>query len=265
MKVIIKVCLPIILFALSTVVIHGKTDSILNEIEPTKNKNTRKKILMVGTNTEYSPFEYKKNDEYVGIDIELVHILADKLNMKLKIVDMDFDSLIPALNARKIDIAIAALTITEEREEIIDFSIPYYSCNQVIIVPENSDININDEKDLTDYTIGVHNKTTGQIYISKNYVEQGKIKDKQIIKYPTNNETIDEILNGNIDLAIIDMSAAKANKKLKPIRIVYTIETNEKYGIAMPKDSSLKSKINNSLKEILNSEKWIDILNKYLK
>ncbi len=224
-----------------------------------------KKVLKVGTNAEYPPFEFKENDQFKGIDMELAQLIADKLNMELKIHDMDFDSLIPALNANKVDVAMAAITITEDRKEQVAFSIPYYSVDQAIIAPEGTDIEINEEGDLTEYTIGAQNGTTGQIYIDKNYVSENKMKKNQLKKYPTNIEAITDMLNGNIDLVILDTSAAKGYKEMKPISTVYTIKTGEKYGVAMPKNSPLKEKIDTALKEILKSDQWTNILNKYIK
>ncbi|TYB31186.1 MAG: transporter substrate-binding domain-containing protein [Candidatus Mcinerneyibacterium aminivorans] len=224
-----------------------------------------KEVLRVGTNAEYPPFEFTENNEFKGIDMDLAKVLGEKLNMEVKIHDMDFDSLIPALNAKKIDIAMAAMTVTEDRKEQVDFSIPYYSVDQAIIAPEDSNIEINEEDDLTEYTIGAQNGTTGQIYIDKNFIDKDKMNKKQLNKYPTNIEAITDMLNGNLDLVIIDSSAAKGYKKMKPIKTIYTIKTGENYAIALRQDSQLKEKINTALKEILKSDQWTDILNRYIK
>jgi|YNPMSStandDraft_2_1061718.scaffolds.fasta_scaffold00507_20 polar amino acid transport system substrate-binding protein len=229
-------------------------------------KSSSTKVLTVGTNAEYPPFESKdeKTGEFVGIDMELIKLIADNLGMKLNIIDMDFDALIPSLQAKKIDAAIAAITITEERKNVVDFSIPYYIANQAIIAKKQSAIVINSINDLAKYKIGVQNGTTGQIYIDENLVATGKMPPNNFIKYPTNIEAITDMLNGNIDLVIIDDSAAMGYSKLKPLKILFTIDTGENYGIALPKGSKLLEKINEALKNILNSDKWNNILLKYL-
>ena len=79
-------------------------------------------VLKVGTNAEYPPFEFKKGNEFKGIDMDLDKLIAQKLGMKLEMIDMDFDSLIPSLGAKKIDMASAAITITDARKKVIDFS-----------------------------------------------------------------------------------------------------------------------------------------------
>lgn len=221
-------------------------------------------ILKIGTNAEYPPFEYKENDEYKGIDIELAKMLAEKMGMKYEIVDMQFDSLIPSVTQNKIDMSLSAITITDERKQQIDFSMPYFSANQAIIVKKDSKLVISKDDDLAKFKIGVQNGTTGQIWIDDNLVTPKKMDEKKFKKYATNIEAITDMMNGNLDLVIIDDSAAKGYEKLKDIKIIYTINTNENYGIALPKNSVYKEKVNAALNEILTSEEWKNLLEKYL-
>ncbi len=83
---------------------------------------------------EYPPFEYKEGQDFRGFDIEIAQIIAEKLGLELQIQDMEFDSLIPSLTSKKIDMAISAITITEERKQQVDFSESYYQANQTILV-----------------------------------------------------------------------------------------------------------------------------------
>jgi polar amino acid transport system substrate-binding protein len=220
--------------------------------------------LRVGTNAEYPPFEFKEKAEFKGIDMELARLLGEKIGAQVEIMDMDFDSLIPSLLANKIDMAMSAMTITEDRKKQVDFSIPYYSANQAIIASDKSTITIKTPEDLVKYSIGSQNGTTGQIYIDDNFVKTDKMKKSQFRKYPTNIEAITDLLNGNVDVVIIDDSAANGYSKLKPIKTLYTIETGENYGIAFPKNSPTLEKINAALEEILKSDAWTDLLKKYL-
>jgi len=265
----IRISIIILFLTLFTILSSGKSDktidSILTNEKSRKNINKNKEVLKVGTNAEYPPFEYKEDDKFVGIDMELAKILEEKLDMKLEILDMDFDALIPSLVANKIDVAMAAITITDKRKQRVDFSIPYYSCDLAIFATKDSEIEINEEKDLKKYSIGVQNRTTGQIYIYKKYIEKRDMKKAQLKKYVTNSEAVTDMINGNTDLVIIDSSAAKIYQKLKQIKIIYTIKIGESYGVAMSKDSPLKEDINTALKEILKSDWWIDILVKYIK
>ena len=217
-------------------------------------------VLRIGTNAEYPPFEYKENDQFVGVDMDLARALAAKLGMEYRIIDMDFDALIPSLTQNKIDLAISAITITEERMQQIDFSHPYYTANQVIIARMDSKLKVEKIEDILKYKVGAQNGTTGQIYVQENLVDKNLMKKDNLKKYSTNIEAITDMLNGNIDFVIIDDSAAQGYAKLKPLQILLQIETNEEYGIALQKDSPYKELINNALAEMIQSEEMIEII-----
>jgi len=225
-------------------------------------KRKAETILKIGTNAEFPPFEYKKGEEFVGVDIDLAKKIAEKMGMKFEIIDMEFDALIPSLTSKKIDMAISAITITEERKQQVDFSLPYYVANQVLIAKNDSKIKIDKLEDLGKYKIGAQNGTTGQLYIEENLVDKKLMDKKNLKKYGTNVESISDLMNGNIDFVIIDDSAAQGYSKLKPIKIVFKIETNEEYGIALPKESAYKEKINMILDDMIKSGEIISIISK---
>ncbi len=221
-------------------------------------------ILKIGTNAEYPPFEFKEKDEYKGIDMELAKMVAEKMGMKYEIVDMQFDSLIPSLTQSKLDMSLSAITITEERKQQIDFSIPYFTVSQAIIVKKDSKLTVATDDDLAKFKIGVQNGTTGQLWVDENLIKSKKMKEEKFKKYPTNIEAITDMLNGNLDMIIIDDSAAKGYAKIKDIKVIYTINTNENYGIALPKNSPYKEKLDAALTEVLASEAWKTLLEKYM-
>jgi len=219
-------------------------------------------ILRIGTNAEYPPFEYKKDNQFAGVDIDLVKAIAEKMGMKYEIIDMDFDALIPSLTSNKVDMVVAAMTITDERKQQIDFSTPYYTANQVIIAKPDSKLKIGKLEDLGKYKVGSQNGTTGQIYMEENLVANKLMDKKNFRKYSTNIEAITDMLNGNIDFVILDDSAAQGYSKLKPILTVFKIETKEEYGIALQKNSVYKEKINTALDELIKSGEVVNILAK---
>ena len=220
--------------------------------------------LKIATNAEYPPFEFKENNQFKGVDIELAKLLAEKLNMEYEIFDVDFDILLPSLINNKYDFALSAITITEKRQEKVNFSIPYYTTDQAIIAYKTSEIKIIKEKDLSPYKIGVQKGTTGKLHIENNLIIKNKMKKENLISYSSNVNAIDDMIAGKIDLVIIDDSVAKGYSKLKPIKTIYTIKTDEEYGVALPKNSPYTIKINKALKEIINSEDWVEIIRKYL-
>ena len=133
-------------------------------------KSDEKEKLVMATNAEFPPFEYYDGDEVVGIDAEFAAAIADKLGMDLKIEDMAFDSIIPAVQSGKADIGAAGMTVTEDRATQVDFSDSYYTGVQVIIVTDDSDITEPD--DLKGKKIGVQQGTTGDIYSTDDHVRK---------------------------------------------------------------------------------------------
>ncbi|MGL4687335.1 MAG: transporter substrate-binding domain-containing protein, partial [Fusobacteriaceae bacterium] len=99
------------------------------------------KTLYVGTNAEFEPFEYLDNGKIVGFDMELIEEVAKIIKMDVKIENMSFDGLLPALQMKKVDVIIAGMTASEDRKKFVGFSDPYYTAKQVLIVREDSTIN----------------------------------------------------------------------------------------------------------------------------
>ncbi len=210
-------------------------------------------VLRVGTNAEYPPFEYKKNNQFVGVDMDLIRLLAERLDMKIVIMDMQFNSLIPALTSNKIDLAISAITISDERQVLVDFSIPYYKANQVLIAPKYSAVSVQKLNDIAKYQIGTQMGTTGQSYLEENLVANQILRSDQLKTYGSNRLAIQDMMDGNVDMVIIDDSAARGYSTLQPIKIIYEMNTQESYGIAMSQKSPHLKRINAELAKIIKS------------
>jgi len=222
------------------------------------------KVLRIGTNAEYPPFESKVGDSFVGVDMDLARQIANKLDMEYEIIDMDFDTLIPSLNAKKIDFALSAISITDERKALVDFSQPYYVVNQVIIAASDSKKTLAKIEDLGKFKVGALSGSTGYKYLAEKYVDKELMSKDNLRVYITNIEAITDLLNAKIDFVIIDDSAAQGYAQQKPISIINKIETNENYGIAMPKGAELNDKINQALKELMDSGEVISIIQTHI-
>jgi polar amino acid transport system substrate-binding protein len=131
------------------------------------------RTVTVGTSADFPPFEYIENGQFVGFDMDLMREIAKIAGFELKFVDMSFDSLIPALRAGQIDVAAAAMTITEERKKVVDFSMPYWTADQSIIVKADSDLTITVL--FGKYRIGVQTGTTGDLWCTENLVQKGLV------------------------------------------------------------------------------------------
>ena len=215
-------------------------------------------VLTMGTNATFPPYEYYEGDKIVGIDAEISQAIAEKLGLTLEIVDMDFNSLVSAVQSGKIDISAAGMTVTEDRLQNVDFTDSYSTGVQVVIVPEDSDIASVD--DLAGKLIGVQDATTGHIYCSDDFGEEN------VIAYNNGAMAVQALKDGKVDCVVIDQEPAKnfvaVNEGLK---ILDTEYVTEDYAIAIAKDNTaLKDAINAAMAELKEDGTIQGILDKYI-
>ena len=214
--------------------------------------------LVMATNAEFPPYEYYDGDKIVGIDAEIAQAIASEIGAELVIEDMQFDSILASVQTGKADMGIAGLTITEDRLQNVDFSTPYATAAQVIIVPADSAIASPD--DLAGKTIGVQLGTTGDIYAED-------IEEATIERYNKGFEAVSALTQGKVDAVIIDNEPAKVfvsqNEELK---IVDEAFTYEEYAIAVKKgNAELLDKINPAITKLQESGELQQIVDKYIK
>ena len=214
--------------------------------------------LIMATNAAFPPYEYYEGGKIVGIDAEIAEKIAEKLGMELVIEDMEFGSIIAAVKGGKADIALAGMTVTEDRLFNINFSDSYATGYQVIIVQEGSDIT--DADDLADKSIGVQENTTGDIYISDDYT------DADIQRYNKGADAVQALIQGKVDAVVIDrepaLSFVALNEGLVILPTEYVIE---EYAIAVGKENTeLLEKINIALSELKEDGTIQSILDKYI-
>ena len=216
-------------------------------------------VLTMGTNATFPPYEYKDGDDVVGIDAEIAQALADKLGLKVKIVDMDFDSLIASVQSGKIDMSLAGMTVTEERKQNVDFTDSYATGVQVIIVKDDSDIASVD--DLQDKLIGVQQGTTGHLYCADDFGED------HVNALPNGATAVQALLQGKVDCVVIDQEPAKAFVEANAgLKILETAYTTEDYAAAVSKDNpALTAALNSALQELKDDGTIQGILDKYIK
>lgn len=223
------------------------------------------KVIMV-TNAEFEPFEYKDGDAIVGIDPTIAEKIAEKLGVELEIQDIAFDSCIPALQSSKADFCAAGMSVTEDRKKNVDFTEPYFTTQQVIIVPVDSEIAA--RADLDGKTVGVQLGTTGDIYVTN---EDGAhdITVADISRYPKGVDAVSDLLAGRIEAVVIDKFPAEKLVAQNPDKIkileetLTTEEEVEEYAIAVPKGSNLLDVINEVIAELKESGELDEILAQY--
>lgn len=209
----------------------GTFESILNNYfgdgtpEPVESAelDSSKDQLVVATNAGFEPFEYTMGDKYLGIDMEIAKLLADHLGKELVISNMDFDAVCLSVGQSKADIAMAGLTIKEDRKEYVTFTDKYYDAAQKLIVMDDDktfddaktpdDVEAILSKFGSDTKIGVQNGTTGQFYVEGDEDWGFDGFETQCTGYKSGSLAVQDMINGNISFVIIDEAPAHSISK----------------------------------------------------
>lgn len=235
--------------------VAADTDSASADTEKTDGE---KQTLTMATNAYFPPYEYYEGDDIIGIDAEVAQAIADKLGMKLVIEDMEFNSILAAVQSGKADMGMAGMTVTEERLQSVNFSTSYAKGVQVIIVKEDSEIATPD--DLAGKKIGVQLSTTGDIYASDDFGEEN------VEKFSKGAEAVVALTQDKVDAVIIDNEPAKAFVEANEgLKILDTSYADEDYAICFAKENEeLMTKVNAALEELIADGTLQQIIDKYI-
>lgn len=257
MKKIISIILAAVLIVSCSLLAACGNSQTENE----SGKKEEKQVYTMATNAAFPPYEFYKGNDIVGIDAEIAKSIIESLGGELKIVDIEFDSIISGVQTGKYDMALAGLTVTDERKQSVDFSDSYATGKQVVIVKNDSPIKTVDDILAEDakYKAGVQIATTGDIYASD---DLGK---DRIIEYNNGADAVSALIAGKVDCVIIDNEPAKSfvgsNKGLKILETEYV---EEDYAAIFPKGSKLCAKFNSKLNELKADGTIQKIIDKYI-
>ncbi len=188
------------------------------EIESAK-LDEDKDQLVVATNASFEPFEYMSGSKYMGIDMEIAKNIADELHMELVIVNMEFSEVCNAVSANNCDIAMSGLTITEDREDLVTFSEPYYKASQRLVMRKGDD-EFDDLEDALavskklhtfddDIKIGVQNGTTGKLFCKGDNELNYRPMKATIVSYSSAKHALEDLSRGKLNYVIIDSAPAE--------------------------------------------------------
>ena len=213
-----------------------------------------KEKIYVGTNAEFPPFEYLEKGEITGFDIELMNEMGKVLDAEVKVQDMAFDGLLPALQMKKVDVVIAGMTATEERKKTVAFTQPYYTASQVIIVKEG-DNSIKSFDDLKGKRVGVMLGFTGDTVVSE-------IEGVKVERFNAAYAGIMALKADKVDAVVLDSEPAKNYVKQNAgLKIAEADAAQEEYAIALRKnDKELLEKIEKALAETLKQDITVEEL-----
>ena len=221
--------------------------------------------LTMSTNASFPPYEMVADDgSFEGIDVEVAGAIAEKLGLELQVDDMGFDAALQAAQTGKSDMVMAGVTVTEERQAVMDFSNSYANGVQVVIVKEGSPIQTVD--DLANANmIGCQMGTTGYIFCSDT-PENGGFGEDHVTPYDDGAAAVQALMNGQIDAVVIDNKPAQEYVAANPgLKILDGEFTNEDYAIGVAKgNTALLDAINGALEELTNDGTIQSIVDKYI-
>ncbi|KYZ76224.1 glutamine ABC transporter substrate-binding protein [Anaerosporomusa subterranea] len=230
----------------------AKSDSVLAKIK-------KDQVLTVGTDATFKPFEYKNNGKYEGFDIDLIEAVAKELGAnKVEYVDTEFKGLIPGLLAKKYDLVVSAMYITDERKQTINFSDTYFPGGLSIMI-KNSNTAVKGINDLKGKKVSVQIGTKSAKYLEEKY------KDIILVKVETNNDMFMELETGKVDAVVTGLPAAKTYAKAKgTVKVLPETLTEEFYGYGLRKDDAeLAKAVNAALKKVKDNGTYDQIVKKW--
>lgn len=253
------------LFAAAVVAGCGSSDSTSSSTSSTSGTTDTANIplikdgtLIVGSDIPYPPFEQGDPPDYEGFDIDVINAVADKMGLTTQIEDAPFNLLLQG-GGGQFDLAIAATTITPARETKVDFSAPYFSADQGLLVQTGSDIASVD--DLSGKIVGAQDGTTGETYANDN------TDAAEVRPFPQIDDAYNALAVGQVDAVINDLPAVQdAAKTLDGLSVVQSFPTGEEYGIIVPQGSTaLLDAVNSALQQIKDDGTLSDIYQQWFK
>ena len=241
----------------------GKKDAKVDENTPATGveKTTEEKVLRVGTNPDFKPFEYiGENKQVAGFDIDLMNMIGEEIGYKIEWNTLSFDGLIPALKAGQIDAIIAGMSATEERKKAVDFSdVYYYTQFAYVKLKDNNEITKLD--DLKDRKIGAQMATI-QDAEAKRLSPKGAVANESIVTL------IQELKNKGIEAIVLEDAVASNYVSENPELVIFDMKSmDENVGAAIAfdkdKNTELVKKVNDALKKLKENGKYDELLKKY--
>jgi polar amino acid transport system substrate-binding protein len=219
-------------------------------------------VLQVGSCLDYPPFESVKGGDEVGFDVDLTEAIAERLGLEVQWVRADFDTIFTAVSGNQFDMVAAASTITEEREQVVDFSDPYYNSRQALVVNTAETPDIASTADIGEGdVVGVQRGTTGKDWADENLAPQGA----EIKAFGAAPDAFRDLEAGNIQAVVNDEpSSAEIVQDLQGVEVVEAIDTDEKYGFPFsPENPELRDAVNKALAEVIAEGTYQQIFEQY--
>ena len=221
--------------------------------------------MVVGTSADYPPFEYVDEDgNFVGFDIDVINEIGKRLGVDVEIVDMPFDSLVTAVQENKIDITIAAFNYSEERDEQVDFSDPYWINEDGALVAEDFAGEINAAEDLANFTVAVQTGTTQDDWVTENLVDAGLMSEDNLFRYDRMDQAALDVKNGRVEVMFADNIPLLAlASQIGGLKVTFTadLSSGPVYLLFGDGETELAAEVNKIIAEMDSEGLFLDYAN----
>ncbi|WP_049928057.1 basic amino acid ABC transporter substrate-binding protein [Halopiger goleimassiliensis] len=217
--------------------------------------------IVAGTAPGFEPFEMVEDGELVGFDIDLLEAVVEETEYELTgWQEIEFDGLIPSLEDGNIDVIAAAMTITEDRQETIAFTDPYYSADQSVLVQTGGDVQPAELEDLEGLNVGAQSGTTGEGIVEEDLIAEGLIDESDYDSYGNYVLAVQELERGTLDAIIIDEPVAQSFAADRDVEIAFTFERDEEYGFGVRQDDDdLQQALSEGIEAVQESNQYQEI------
>ncbi len=222
--------------------------------------------IVVGVSADYPPFEFYTDEfQLDGYDVALIREIGSRLGLQVRLQDHVFAGLGDSLRLGQIDVAISALSVTPEREAVVDFSNVYYVGEDAVVGHPDKEYTINTPRDLAAYTVGVQQGSVYEDWVRDEFVNTGLMPEDHLFVYLDIKDAFTDLLADRLDLIVLDRRPAEVAEATEEVVIVTQGLNRQRYAIAVPAGANnLQQAINDTLTDLSNEGFLADLAQKYL-
>ncbi|MBC8445719.1 MAG: transporter substrate-binding domain-containing protein [Chloroflexi bacterium] len=222
--------------------------------------------IIVGTSADYPPFAYYTDDFAVdGFDIALMCEMGQRLGVQVEVSDFAFEGLLGALQLEQIDVAIAAISVSPERQAVVDFSSVYYVGEDAILTGQDSTISIRSVADMAGQRVGVQHGSVYESWLRTSLVDTGQMPSSNLFSYVRSEDAIRDLKDQRVDLVVLDYVPAQSFANQGGVKVVGHGFNQQRFALAVPKGATtLQAEINRALIELSNEGRIAQLAQQYL-
>ncbi|HNX17183.1 MAG TPA: ABC transporter substrate-binding protein [Methanoregula sp.] len=262
-----RLLIPVVFIIVAFLVCAGCTQSTPSQTtngSVTSPSDTTKKTYIVGIDGDYPPYSYiDKDGKPTGFDVESIQWIAQDQGFNVEIQPIAWDGIIPALQAKKIDMVYSGMTKTPERMEQVNFSKTYWKVNQAVAARNNSAVTMDDFL-AGKVVVGTQRGCSANTWLENNLIKNGTLKSSNLTLYDNFPLALTDLSNGRTDVVMFDEPVVVKAIKDQPMKKIGIVDTDEAFGVAVRKDdTALLATINTGLDHLMASDKWNELIKKY--